>query len=84
MQVEILLFASLKDEHGAAREVDVPESGAGETTVGAVRTAFVAACPSAARLGSRILVAVNERYARDADPVRPGDVVAFLPPVAGG
>lgn len=84
MQVEILLFASLKDDLGTARTVDASEATPGETTVGALRAAFVAACPSAARLGSRILVAVNERYARDADPVRPGDVVAFLPPVAGG
>jgi molybdopterin converting factor small subunit len=27
---------------------------------------------------------VNERHAADGDPVRPGDTVAFLPPLAGG
>ncbi len=84
MQVEVLLFASLKDELGAVRTIEAAESAPGETTVGALRSSFVAAHPSAARLGKRILVAVNERYARDGDPVRPGDVVAFLPPVAGG
>jgi molybdopterin converting factor subunit 1 len=31
-----------------------------------------------------IRVAVNHDYARPADPVRPGDEVAFFPPVTGG
>ena len=84
MRVEILLFASLRDELGGTRAVEVPESRPGEATVGALREAFLTSCPSAARLGKRILVAVNENFARDADPVRPGDTVAFLPPVAGG
>jgi molybdopterin converting factor subunit 1 len=84
MKVDILLFASLRDELGASRTVEAPEGPSGETTVGAVREAFLAACPSAARLGKRILVAVNEVYARDTDPVRPSDAVAFLPPLAGG
>ncbi|HYN43094.1 MAG TPA: molybdopterin converting factor subunit 1 [Thermoanaerobaculia bacterium] len=84
MRVEILLFASLRDELGGTCTVEVPESCPGESTVGALREAFLASCPSAARLGKRILVAVNERFARDADPVQAGDTVAFLPPVAGG
>lgn len=84
MLVEILLFASLRDELGPARTLEAPEARPGETTVGALREAFLAACPSAGRLGRRILVAVNERYAGDGDPVRTGDTVAFLPPVAGG
>lgn len=84
MRVEILLFASLRDELGGTRSVEVAESRPGEATVGALREAFLASFPSAGRLGRRILVAVNERFARDGDPVRPGDTVAFLPPVAGG
>jgi molybdopterin converting factor small subunit len=84
MQVPILLFASLRDELGPVCTVDVPEAGPGGTTVGALRSAFLSAHPSAARLGRRLLVAVNERHASDADPVRPGDTVAFLPPLAGG
>lgn len=84
MKVEILLFASLRDELGATRTLDVPEARPGEATVGSLREAFLAACPSAGRLGKRILVAVNEVYAADGHPVRPGDTVAFLPPVAGG
>lgn len=84
MQVPILLFASLRDELGPVSTVDVPGSGPEGTTVGALRAAFLASHPSAARIGRRILVAVNERHAADADPVRPGDTVAFLPPLAGG
>ena len=84
MRVEILLFASLRDELGDTRVLEVPESGLGGTTVGALREAFLLVSPSATRLGKRILVAVNEQFARDTDPVRPGDTVAFLPPVAGG
>lgn len=84
MRVEILLFASLRDELGGTHAVDVAEVRPGETTVGALREAFLASCPSAARLGRRILVAVNEKFARDEAPVLSGDTVAFLPPVAGG
>jgi molybdopterin converting factor small subunit len=84
MQVEVLLFASLKDELGGRCILEVPETRPGEVTVGALREAFLAACPSAGRLGKRTLVAVNERYAADGDPVRAGDTVALLPPVAGG
>lgn len=84
MQVRILFFASLRDELGDSRTVEAVESVSGETTVAALRAAVSALSPSAARLGGRLLVAVNERYATDAEPVRPGDSVAFLPPLAGG
>lgn len=84
MQVRILFFASLRDELGDSRTVEAVESVSGETTVAALRVAVSALSPAAARLGGRLLVAVNERYATDAEPVRPGDSVAFLPPLAGG
>jgi molybdopterin converting factor subunit 1 len=84
MKVEVLLFASLRDELGAHLTLEVPESRPGETTAGAVRESLRAASPSAAGLGKRVLVAVNEAHARDSDPVRPGDTVALLPPLAGG
>lgn len=84
MKVRILLFASLRDELGETTTLEVPDVSSDVTTVGALRTAFAALSPTAARLGRRVLVAVNERYASDADPVRAGDGVAFLPPVAGG
>ncbi|HRY46090.1 MAG TPA: molybdopterin converting factor subunit 1 [Thermoanaerobaculia bacterium] len=84
MKVRILFFASLRDELGDSRSVEAVEALPGETTVAALREAVAALSPAAARLGRRLLVAVNERYATDGDPVRPGDSVAFLPPLAGG
>jgi len=80
MQVEVLLFASLKDEVGPRFGVDVAEG----STVSDLRRTLEAAHPAFARLGRRTLVAVNEAYAGDRDVLRAGDVVAVLPPVAGG
>jgi molybdopterin converting factor subunit 1 len=80
MRVDVLLFASLKDEVGPAIAVEVGEPA----TVADLRRALEAAHPAFARFGRRAMVAVNEAYAREGDPIRPGDAVALLPPVAGG
>jgi molybdopterin converting factor subunit 1 len=80
MRVDVLLFASLKDDVGPCFAVELPNGA----TVGELRRALEAAHPAFARLGRRTLVAVNEAYADERDPLRPGDVVAVLPPVAGG
>ncbi|QPA33066.1 molybdopterin converting factor subunit 1 [Thermaerobacillus caldiproteolyticus] len=31
-----------------------------------------------------VMVAVNEEYAREEQQLKPGDTVAFIPPVSGG
>jgi molybdopterin converting factor subunit 1 len=80
VRFDVLLFASLKDEVGPRFAVDL-EGGA---TVADLRRALEAAHPAFARLGRRSLVAVNEAYATDRELLHPGDVVAVLPPVAGG
>jgi molybdopterin converting factor subunit 1 len=80
MRVDVLLFASLKDEVGPSVAIEVVEPA----TVGDLRRALEAAHPAFARMGKRAMVAVNEAYAADTDPLRPGDTVALLPPVAGG
>ncbi|MFI5180210.1 MAG: MoaD/ThiS family protein [Thermoanaerobaculia bacterium] len=80
MRVEVLLFASLKDEVGPSIPVEVAEPA----TVADLRRALEAAHPALARFGRHAMVALNETWAREADPVRPGDAVALLPPVAGG
>ena len=82
MQLEVLLFASLREEVGSVYRLEV--DGEGETTVGTVRQALERAHPAFDRMGRRALVAVNEEWARDIDPVREGDSVALVPPVAGG
>ena len=80
VNVKVLLFASLKDEVGPEFAVEIGEAA----TVADLRRALEAAHPAFARFGRRAMVAVNEAYAADRDPVRPGDTVALLPPVAGG
>ncbi len=80
MRVDVLLFAQLKDELGPSVSIEVAEPA----TVATVRAALAAAHPAVARFGARAKAAVNEAWARETDPVRPGDTVALLPPVAGG
>ncbi|MGE5344722.1 MAG: MoaD/ThiS family protein [Acidithiobacillales bacterium] len=80
MRVEVLLFAALKDEIGMTFAVELREPA----TVADLRLALEASHPVFARFGRRAMVAVNEAWAADGDPVRPGDTVALLPPVAGG
>lgn len=80
MRVDLLLFASLKEEIGPRMSVEVPEGA----TVGALRAHLERLHPAFARFGPRALVAVNETYAKDPQPLAAGDVVAILPPVAGG
>ena len=84
MLVTVRLFASLKEQLGATFSVEVPDAPPGSATAQDLREALGKAHPAFARYGSRLLVAVNEAYARDTDPVRPTDSVALIPPVAGG
>ncbi len=63
---------------GPELEVEVPEG----VTVGEL-LALVSARAGDAPLPPPA-VALNQRYARAAEVVRPGDEVAIIPPVAGG
>lgn len=83
--VTILYFAWLRERVGVGEEqLALPD---GIRTVGALldhlRTRDAA---HAAAFESRRTVrcAVNQDFARLEDPVRPGDEVAFFPPVTGG
>lgn len=80
MRVDVLLFASLKDELGPKVSVEVDEPA----TVASLRKALEADYPAIARFGGKAKAAVNETWARETDPVKNGDTVALLPPVAGG
>ena len=53
-------------------------------TVGDVVRRIRAELPGAAKLPERPLAAVNLRHVKLEAPVKDGDEVAFLPPVAGG
>ena len=80
MSVTVLLFASYADALGTSSiRMDLPEG----STVADV-LADLQRRPGAALLPPAPLVAVNERYAGAASAVRAGDLVAIIPPVAGG
>ncbi|CAN5851418.1 hypothetical protein BH11GEM1_BH11GEM1_14200 [soil metagenome] len=80
MSVTVLLFASYADALGVPSvSLELPEGA----TVNDV-LADIAARPGGGVLPARPLVAVNQRYAAPSTPVRSGDEVALIPPVAGG
>ena len=80
MQVTVLLFASYADTLGAS---SIPlELSPGATAGDALDQ--VRSLAAAGTLPSKPLLAVNERYARREHVLAAGDLVAIIPPVAGG
>jgi molybdopterin converting factor small subunit len=79
-EIRVLLFARYADLLQRS-ELALPMPA--PATVAAVIEA-VRALPGGHALPGHPLVAVNARQAGEADPVEPGDEVAFLPPMAGG
>ena len=81
----ILWFAWLRERTGTAEErLSPPED---ITTVGALIDWLSAGSPGhAAAFQNRRTVrcAVNQDFADPTTPIRPGDEVAFFPPVTGG
>jgi len=79
--VQVLLFAGLAETAGATKvEVDVSLPA----KVSDVKRAFAEAYPQCAEQLATCFAAINQSYAHDASDVRPGDEIAFLPPVSGG
>jgi molybdopterin converting factor small subunit len=80
MALTVLLFASYAEALGG-REVTVPVECPcdAQAVVRALR-----ALPGGSRLPSEPLVAVNREWVALGHPVRAGDEVAVIPPVAGG
>lgn len=81
MSVRVLLFATYADLVGTG-SVELPAPPA--STVAEVLTHLRGAYPGAAGIPERPLVAVNQMHARLDTPVRDGDELALLPPMAGG
>ena len=83
--VTLLYFASLRERLGCSREeVALP---AGTATVSLLVEALRNRDPrwsDAFAPGQRWRVAVNQQIADLATPVKPGDEIAFFPPVTGG
>lgn len=81
MEIEIRLFATLKDRVGSERiSISLPEPADVESLVDAV----VAEYPELAPALPTTLVAVNKAFAGPGTSVQPEDEVAFFPPVSGG
>lgn len=85
MKVKVLYFAGLREQLGSpGEELEVSESA---STVAALRTQLMArggVWQSALAQGKALRVAVNQEMAQPGTPVKPGDEIAFFPPVTGG
>ena len=80
MRVRSLFFASYRDLVGAEElELDLAEGATVRQLVDQVRSR-----PGADAIPETPVVAVNREYASVETPLREGDEVAFIPPVAGG
>ncbi len=83
--LHILYFAWLRERVGVSEErVTLPD---GIATVGGLVAWLRARSPghaAAFAVPRTVRCAVNQDFAAPEDPVRPGDEVAFFPPVTGG
>ena len=80
--VHVLYFAALRD-YAETEEEDLPLPG-GVTTVATFLAHAEALHPGLVGRLASIRVACNERIVALDHPVHPGDVLALLPPFAGG
>jgi molybdopterin synthase sulfur carrier subunit len=82
MLVRVLYFAGLRDALGLGEEtLDLPAS---VRTVGQLCDLLAARHRPYAERRGHVRVARNEAFAHDDDELSDGDVVALIPPVAGG
>jgi molybdopterin synthase sulfur carrier subunit len=80
--VTVLYFAGLREALGIAEEVfDVPSD---VCTVGDLCRHLATRHAAYADRHRHVRVARNEVFARDDDRLSDGDVIALIPPVAGG
>ena len=83
--MRILYFAWLRTKTGTPSEQVSPPAEV--TTVGELMQWLAGQRPGFAEALAApgvVRAAVNQDYAEPGDPVRPGDEVAFFPPVTGG
>jgi sulfur-carrier protein len=85
MNVRLLYFAALREQLGIAKEaIELPMD---VNTVDALRSHLMQrgdAWQKALGPNRALRVAVNQDMAKPTTPVKPGDEVAFFPPVTGG
>jgi molybdopterin converting factor subunit 1 len=81
VKVRVLYFAVARELAGVGEELLELAPGA---SIAIARAAIEARHPSLLATDARLRVAKNESFAGDADAVADGDVLALIPPVAGG
>ena len=82
MVVRLLYFAGLRDAIGLAEEsLALP---AGVNTVGALADHLAMRHSGFAERRSHVRIARNEAFALEHERLADGDVIALIPPVAGG
>ncbi|HEX3058129.1 MAG TPA: molybdopterin converting factor subunit 1 [Usitatibacter sp.] len=83
--VTLLYFASLRERVGVSREqVALPSGNSTVSALVELLRARDSRWTEAFAPGRPWRVAVNQQMASPATPVRPGDEIAFFPPVTGG
>jgi len=85
--VTLLYFAGLRESVGCAREqVPLPSSNATATVSTLIESlrSRDGRWTEAFAPGKQWRVAVNQQMADVATPIKPGDEIAFFPPVTGG
>jgi molybdopterin synthase catalytic subunit len=79
--MKLLFFASLKERLGASSlEIDVAPG----TTVAQLKLLLAERYPALRQALPSTIVALNQVYAFDTDPIPAGAEAAFFPPVSGG
>lgn len=82
MTITLLYFAAVRDL--VARDEERLELPPGIVTIGDLAAFLPTIHPAlAGRLGA-VRFARNETFATTHEPIAPGDVIALIPPVAGG
>jgi len=80
-KVKVLYFAQARDLAGRTAEYVALEDG---TTARAFLSSISKSHKGLAAIAESLRLAVNEEIVPSDSPLRDGDVVAVLPPVAGG
>jgi molybdopterin synthase sulfur carrier subunit len=82
VSITVLYFAAVRDLVGRSEErLELPPH---VTTIEALAAHLVEVHPALAGRLSPVRFARNEEFASVRDPVAQGDVIALIPPVAGG
>lgn len=77
MTIKVRFFASLRESLGTSEKILAVDH---EISVAEVWTL----CTSQTEMPVNILAAINQDYVNNSSLVKPGDELAFFPPVTGG